>query len=234
MNQMKEMIRRAQQGDKEARERLVMENTPLVWSMVNRFAYSGREKEELFQIGVIGLMQAVDRFDTSYDVKFSTYAVPLIIGEIRRFLRDDTPVKVARSIVENRRRIHALMEQQEHLTIEDIVKETELTMEDVMLALGSERPVESIYEPVYDSGEGEVLLIDQLQKTGKPMEQEVMEHQMLQQAFAQLDETETKVIRLRYFENKTQSQIGEMMEMTQVQLFRLEKKILLKMRSVFL
>ena len=188
----------------------------------------------MFQIGVIGLMQAVDRFDTSYDVKFSTYAVPLIIGEIRRFLRDDTPVKVARSIVENRRRIHALMEQQEHLTVEDIVKETELTMEDVMLALGSERPVESIYEPVYDSGEGEVLLIDQLQKTGKPMEQEVMEHQMLQEAFAQLDETETKVIRLRYFENKTQSQIGELMDMTQVQVFRLEKKILLKMRSVFL
>ena len=103
-----------------------------------------------------------------------------------------------------------------------------------MLALGSERPVESIYEPVYDSGEGEVLLIDQLQKSGKPMEQEVMEHQMLQEAFAQLDETETKVIRLRYFENKTQSQIGELMDMTQVQVFRLEKKILLKMRSVFL
>jgi len=111
MDGITERIERAQKGDKGERDRLVVDNMPLVWSMVGRFSSSGKDKEELFQIGMIGLMQAIDRFDTTYDVRFSTYAVPLILGEIRRFLRDDNPIKVSRTIAEHRKQIQTLQQE---------------------------------------------------------------------------------------------------------------------------
>ena len=111
MDGITERIERAQRGDKGERDRLVVDNMPLVWSMVGRFSSSGKDKEELFQIGMIGLMQAIDRFDTTYDVRFSTYAVPLILGEIRRFLRDDNPIKVSRTIAEHRKQIQTLQQE---------------------------------------------------------------------------------------------------------------------------
>lgn len=228
---LEERITRAQQGDMEEREQLILDNIPLVWSMVARFCYAGRDKEELFQIGMVGLMQAIDRFDVSFGVQFSTYAVPLIIGEIRRFLRDDTTVKITRSVLENRKRIRQLTEQQEDVTVEEIVKKLGITMEDVILAIDSEKPVESIYEPVYDSGESQVFLVDQLEQQGKPVEEQVMERELIQQAFSTLDEKERQMIRLRFYDNKTQTQVGELLQMTQVQVSRMEKKILLKMRK---
>lgn len=214
-----------------SREQKILDNMPLVWSMVSRFRYGNQDKEELFQIGMIGLMQAVDRFDSGYGVRFSTYAVPVILGEIRRFLRDDTPVKITRSIVENRKQIRQLLEENAEYTIEEIAKKTNLSTEDVILAMESEKPVESIYEPVYDSGEGEVLLIEQLKKQEKPVEEQVMEKELLQQAFTQLEETEKRLIALRFYENKTQTQVGELLKITQVQVSRMEKKILRKMRQ---
>lgn len=234
MDGITERIERAQRGDKGERDRLVVDNMPLVWSMVGRFSSSGKDKEELFQIGMIGLMQAIDRFDTTYDVRFSTYAVPLILGEIRRFLRDDNPIKVSRTIAEHRKQIQTLQQGQEDISVDQIVEKTGLTREDVVLAMASARPVTSIYETAYDSGESQVLLVDQLEGKEKPMEEEVLEEQILALAMQALSAEEKDLIQMRFFENMTQTEIAGRLGMTQVQVSRREKKILQKMREFIL
>lgn len=234
MDGITERIERAQRGDKGERDRLVVDNMPLVWSMVGRFSSSGKDKEELFQIGMIGLMQAIDRFDTTYDVRFSTYAVPLILGEIRRFLRDDNPIKVSRTIAEHRKQIQTLQQGQEDISVDQIVEKTGLTREDVVLAMASARPVTSIYETAYDSGESQVLLVDQLEGKEKPMEEEVLEEQILALAMQALSAEEKRLIQMRFFENMTQTEIAGRLGMTQVQVSRREKKILQKMREFIL
>lgn len=234
MDGITERIERAQRGDKGERDRLVVDNMPLVWSMVGRFSSSGKDKEELFQIGMIGLMQAIDRFDTTYDVRFSTYAVPLILGEIRCFLRDDNPIKVSRTIAEHRKQIQTLQQGQEDISVDQIVEKTGLTREDVVLAMASARPVTSIYETAYDSGESQVLLVDQLEGKEKPMEEEVLEEQILALAMQALSAEEKNLIQMRFFENMTQTEIAGRLGMTQVQVSRREKKILQKMREFIL
>lgn len=234
MDEITERIERAQRGDKGERDRLVVDNMPLVWSMVGRFSSSGKDKEELFQIGMIGLMQAIDRFDTTYDVRFSTYAVPLILGEIRRFLRDDNPIKVSRTIAEHRKQIQTLQQGQEDISVDQIVEKTGLTREDVVLAMASARPVTSIYETAYDSGESQVLVVDQLEGKEKPMEEEVVEEQILALAMQALSAEEKRLIQMRFFENMTQTEIAGRLGMTQVQVSRREKKILQKMREFIL
>ena len=234
MDGITERLERAQRGDKGERDRLVVDNMPLVWSMVGRFSSSGKDKEELFQIGMIGLMQAIDRFDTTYDVRFSTYAVPLILGEIRRFLRDDNPIKVSRTIAEHRKQIQTLQQGQEDISVDQIVEKTGLTREDVVLAMASARPVTSIYETAYDSGESQVLLVDQLEGKEKPMEEEVLEEQILALAMQALSAEEKNLIQMRFFENMTQTEIAGRLGMTQVQVSRREKKILQKMREFIL
>lgn len=234
MDGITERIKRAQRGDKGERDRLVVDNMPLVWSMVGRFSSSGKDKEELFQIGMIGLMQAIDRFDTTYDVRFSTYAVPLILGEIRRFLRDDNPIKVSRTIAEHRKQIQTLQQGQEDISVDQIVEKTGLTREDVVLAMASARPVTSIYETAYDSGESQVLLVDQLEGKEKPMEEKVLEEQILALAMQALSAEEKNLIQMRFFENMTQTEIAGRLGMTQVQVSRREKKILQKMREFIL
>ena len=234
MDGITERIERAQRGDKGERDRLVVDNMPLVWSMVGRFSSSGKDKEELFQIGMIGLMQAIDRFDTTYDVRFSTYAVPLILGEIRRFLRDDNPIKVSRTIAEHRKQIQTLQQGQEDISVDQIVEKTGLTREDVVLAMASARPVTSIYETAYDSGESQVLLVDQLEGKEKPMEEEVLEEQILALAMQALSAEEKNLIQMRFFENMTQTEIAGRLGMTQVQVSRREKKILQKRREFIL
>ena len=234
MDGITERIERAQRGDKGERDRLVVDNMPLVWSMVGRFSSSGKDKEELFQIGMIGLMQAIDRFDTTYDVRFSTYAVPLILGEIRRFLRDDNPIKVSRTIAEHRKQIQTLQQGQEDISVDQIVEKTGLTREDVVLAMASARPVTSIYETAYDSEESQVLVVDQLEGKEKPMEEEVVEEQILALAMQALSAEEKRLIQMRFFENMTQTEIAGRLGMTQVQVSRREKKILQKMREFIL
>ena len=234
MDGITERIERAQRGDKGERDRLVVDNMPLVWSMVGRFSSSGKDKEELFQIGMIGLMQAIDRFDTTYDVRFSTYAVPLILGEIRRFLRDDNPIKVSRTIAEHRKQIQTLQQGQEDISVDQIVEKTGLTREDVVLAMASARPVTSIYETAYDSGESQVLVVDQLEGKEKPMEEEVVEEQILALAMQALSAEEKRLIQMRFFENMTQTEIAGRLGMTQVQGSRREKKILQKMLEFIL
>lgn len=234
MDGIAERIKRAQRGDRGERDRLVLDNMPLVWSMVRRFSSAGKDKEELFQIGMIGLMQAIDRFDTTYDVRFSTYAVPLILGEIRRFLRDDNPIKVSRTIAEHRKQIQTIQQEQEDISVDQIVEKTGLTREDVVLAMASARPVTSIYETAYDSGKGQLLLVDQLEGKEKPMEEEVLEGQILALAMQALSAEERNLIQMRFFENMTQTEIAGRLGMTQVQVSRKEKKILQKMRQFIL
>ena len=202
-----------------------------------------QEAEDLFQIGVIGLMKAVDKFDLSYEVMFSTYAVPMIMGEIRRFLRDDGMVKVSRTLKENG---YKISKARELLTNElgrepsilEIEVLTELSREEIVLAMEANRDVESIYQPVAGTDGDEILLVDQLGNTDsiyeEPEKEAVLNELVVAQLLATLDEKERQIIRLRYFENKTQCEVAVALGMSQVQISRLERKILLRLREQFM
>lgn len=243
MAEVYDLIERAHRGEKEARDQLVYENTGLVWSVVRRFAYTGAEKEELFQIGVIGLLKAIDRFDTSYDVCFSTYAVPAISGELKRFLRDDGPMKVSRSIMDNQRKIRAFTEQWEQrqkktqetreLSMEELVQGTGLSKEDIILAQGSARPVESLYQTVFESQGSQLQLIDQLAEQGEGFDEASVNRAVLSESLERLESAERRLIYCRYFKDMTQTATAKELGINQVQVSRMEKKILLKMRKMF-
>lgn len=225
------VISQAQSGDKTAREKMVLENTGLIWSVVKRFLDRGYEKEDLFQIGSIGLLKAIDRFDTDYNVAFSTYAVPLIMGEIRRFLRDDGIIKISRSIKENQFKILRKTEEfqrenNREPTVEELAKYCELTVEEVIGAMEASGKVESLYKE-----NDEQILMDKVQATPSP-ENEIVDKLLLNQALDNLGKEEKKIIVLRYFKNKTQSETGKLLNKTQVQISRMEKRILLELRGI--
>ena len=224
------LINRAHQGDKLARDKILIENTGLIWSIVRRFLNRGHEGEDLFQIGCIGMLKAIDRFDTEFDVAFSTYAVPMIAGEIRRFIRDDGIVKISRKIKENQMKImHQreiyINEKKQEPTIEELEKVCDLTKEEIVMAMDASRNVESIY-----SKDSAYTLMD-LAEDDTNIEETVLNKIMVQQLMDMLESKERKIINLRYFKNKTQSQVAKEMGMTQVQVSRLEKKILNSMRN---
>lgn len=230
------LIERAQAGEKEAREILIEQNLGLVHHIIKRFAGRGIEMEDLFQIGTIGLMKSIDKFDFQYQVKFSTYAVPLITGEIKRFIRDDGMIKVSRTIKENGMKMNMVREkicreQNREPTICEIAQEAELSMDEVMLAMEANAQVESIYRSVYQQDGKEVLLVDQLVSQNRNEEEEVMNRVIIRQLLDTLSDTEKKLIRLRYFENKTQSVVASELGISQVQVSRMEKKILLCLRK---
>jgi RNA polymerase sporulation-specific sigma factor len=230
-----ELIRQAHEGDKEARDRIVKENVGLVWSIVRRFKGRGCEMEDLFQIGCIGILKAIDKFDLSYDVKFSTYAVSLITGEIKRFLRDDGMMKVSRSLKENGWKIHLAAEQLSQkygreATIDEIAIATELSLEDIVMAMEANVEVESIYKSVYQSDGNEIYLIDRLPEE-KDENEKILNHMMLKQLLGELDEQERQLIELRYFREMTQMQVAKVLGTSQVQVSRMEKKILQKLRG---
>lgn len=230
------LIERAQAGEKEAREILIEQNLGLVHHIIKRFAGRGIEMEDLFQIGTIGLMKSIDKFDFQYQVKFSTYAVPLITGEIKRFIRDDGMIKVSRTIKENGMKMNMVREkicreQNREPTIREIAQEAELSMDEVMLAMEANAQVESIYRSVYQQDGKEVLLVDQLVSQSRNEEEEVMNRVIIRQLLDTLSDTEKKLIRLRYFENKTQSVVASELGISQVQVSRMEKKILLCLRK---
>lgn len=228
-------IRKAHQGDKAARDTLVTENLGLVWSVVRRFDNRGLDREELFQIGSIGLIKAIDRFDVDYEVCFSTYAVPVIMGEIRRFLRDDGIVKVSRSLKENNWKIQRAREELyrklgREPQLEELAEETGLSSEEMVLAMESGREVESIYRSVYQSDGSEISLADKL--TEQRNDHELLENRLLvEHLLEELSPQEQTLIRLRYFEDATQSQTAQALGTSQVQVSRMEKKILLRMRK---
>ncbi len=230
------LIKQAHQGDKVSRDRVLTENTALIWSIVRRFLNRGYEGEDLFQIGCIGMLKAIDRFDVEYNVAFSTYAVPLIAGEIRRFLRDDGIIKISRTIKENQNKIIAETEkfrETNHVepTIEQLSELCSLSKEDVVIAIESLRNVESIDKEADSTGDGNsVSIMDRLvDKTNH--ENMVVDRLLIRQLLDTLEEKERNIIILRYYKNKTQSDIAKEIGITQVQVSRLEKKILKKLKK---
>jgi len=230
------LIQKAQEGDKVAREQVINENVGLVWSIVRRFMGRGQEPDDLFQIGVIGLMKAVDKFDLSYDVMFSTYAVPMISGEIKRYLRDNNSlIKMSRSIKENGWKIKAAQEKLNFelgrdATLEELAAATELSMEDVVTALEAGSEIESIYKTVYQGDGNEIYLVDRIREEKNEAES-LIDRMTVEQLLKSLTEEERLLITSRYFEDKTQMETAKLLGISQVQVSRLEKKILLKMRK---
>jgi len=209
----------------------------LIWSIVKRFNGRGYELEDLYQIGCIGFIKSIKRFDTSFDVKLSTYAVPYMIGEIKRYIRDDGQIKVSRRIKETGIKIKEL--QREHLNrtgeeikIEDIQKELKISKEDVMLALEASRSVESIENATYVNNKNgnSINLIDKLSSSKN--EQEVLTNKLaIKEMINKLEKRDKEVILLRYYKEKTQAQVAKILGVTQVQVSRIERKILEKMRK---
>lgn len=234
MEHTRELLLRAKNGDKEAGEILVQENLGLVGSVVRRFENRGYDREDLFQIGAIGLMKAIEKFDLSYEVRFSTYAVPMVTGEIRRFLRDDGMMKVSRSIKESGWRVKRSSEKLEQelgrsVTVQELADDTGLSTEEVAMAIDASEEVASIYQTIYQSDGSELYLVDKMADE-TPEEEQLLNRVTVQQLLQMLAPEEQQLIRMRYFEGKTQSLVAENMGMTQVQVSRSEKKILQKMR----
>lgn len=246
MEDTNSLLARAHAGDKAARDQLVQDNLGLVWSIVRRFSGRGQELEDLFQIGVIGLLKAIDKFDLSFDVKLSTYAVPMISGEIKRFLRDDGMVKVSRGLKETASKVYAIRERMEkHFgrepTLEEISEELGVSREDIVLAMEANREVESIYKTVYQGEGNEIYLIDKVAAgetaaTGSvgmedTEKEKLLNHMLLLQLLTELGEEERQLIKMRYFENRTQNDVAAQLGISQVQVSRMEKKILRSMRE---
>lgn len=231
-----ELIKQSQAGDKEAKEQLIKENSGLIWNVVRRFMGRGYETEDLYQIGAIGLIRAIDKFDFEYEVRFSTYAVPLISGEIKRFLRDDGMIKVSRTLKENQWKIKRTMEslQKEkgrEPTVEEIAEELAMEPEEIMLCMEAVVEVESMEQSIFGKDGKEISLKDRV-ASEKNEQEELMNRMFLQQLLDTLDERDRMLIVLRYFENKTQNQVAEILGISQVQVSRLEKKILRRMKEL--
>lgn len=229
---MTDLILRAKEGDKKAMDEIINENVGLVWNVVKRFANRGYELEDLFQIGCIGFVKAIRKFDLSFETQLSTYAVSMIIGEIRRFLRDDGMIKVSRSLKEIAGKIKEikLQERNENLTIEYIAEKLELDKEDVLMALDATSLIESLDKPIGDEMDGKTI--------GECIKDKVNEYDKLLDKITvtsllkDLNERERKVIVYRYYKDMTQENVAKMLGTSQVQISRIEKKALLKMRGV--
>lgn len=229
------LLKRVHEGDKEAREQLVEENMGLVYTVVRRFLGRGCEQEDLVQIGCIGLLKAIDHFDLSFDVRFSTYAVPMIAGEIRRFLRDDGLIKVSRLMKEAAAKAYRARETLEKRcgaepTIAEIAEETGISPEELAMAMEAVSDVESLSQTIY-SGDGTPVLLGDRVPDRKDRNEELLNRMLLKELLALLEEQEQEIIRLRYFEDCTQVQVAMRLGMTQVQVSRQEKRILKKLRE---
>ncbi len=235
MDETMRLIQMAHEGDKAARDRLVTENFGLIWSIVRRFTGRGYEPEDLFQIGSIGLMKAIDKFDLTYEVKFSTYAVPMITGEIKRFLRDDGIIKVSRSIKEMGLKVKNVREKLIYRfgrepTVEEIAGEIGASKEEVAASIEAGAEVESLYRSVNKNDENSLLLIDKIEEESSAQE-ELLNRMVLRELLTDLSDKDREIIIRRYYYNETQSQIAEKLGISQVQVSRLEKKILKQMRE---
>ena len=229
------LITLAHQGDKAARDTLIEENIGLVWSIVRRFQNRGVETEDLFQIGSIGLIKAVDKFDPAYQVQFSTYAVPMIAGEIRRFLRDDGMLKVSRSLKELAGRIYSTKDALEKKngrepTLYEVARGLGGSQEDLVLAMGAATQVESLQQVIYQGEGNDISLMDKLEEEENQSDQ-VVNRLLLEDMLKSLEGRERQLIYMRYFQEKTQAAIAREMGISQVQVSRLEKKILGKLRK---
>ena len=235
MDRTEELIRRSQDGDKAARDTLIEENMGLIHHVAKRFLGRGVEAEDLFQIGAIGLLKAVDRFDLGFGVRFSTYAVPMIAGEIRRFLRDDSMIKVSRSLKElavkaARLREQLLMERGAEPGVEELAGRLGVEAEELVQAMDSCTEVESL-QKVISQGDSEGTSLLERVEQGRDEQEELLRRMLLEELLASLDPKERRLIVLRFFHDRTQSQVAEELGMSQVQVSRLEKKIRLALKE---
>ena len=229
------LLKRAHQGDKAARDALTEENMGLVWSVVRRFDGRKAEKEDLFQIGSIGLLKAIDKFDESYGVCFSTYAVPMIAGEIRRYLRDNSMIRVSRSLKESAVQMYRCMEKLEKTlgrdpTIQEIADEMGTDPEELSLIMEANMDVESLQQVVYRNDGNEMTLMDRLEDQHDAQEV-LLDRMLLDQLLSGLTEQEKQLICMRYVQEKTQSDIASRLGVSQVQVSRMEKRIIKKIRT---
>ena len=231
-----ELLEKAQHGDEEAKEVLISNNLGLVRSVVSKFANIGYERDDLFQLGSIGLIKAIYKFDPSFNVKFSTYAVPMILGEIKRYLRDDGMVKVSRSLKQLAIKAKA---QGEVLTktlgreptVEEIAQSLGVEKEDLVMAMEANFSVEYLHGVIHEEEGSPICLIDRISLKQDNEEEKVIDNILLKEVLGKLEKRERQIIMLRYFEDKTQSEIGEILKISQVQVSRIEKKVLLKLKS---
>ena len=229
------LLKKMHAGDRTAREKLINGNLRLVLSVIQRFTNRGENLDDLFQVGCIGLMKSIDNFDISLDVRFSTYAVPMIIGEIRRYLRDNNSIRVSRSLKELSYKAYLCREKlQERFgrepSVTELAGELGVEPEELMAALDASSEVESLHKPIYQSDGQEVSLMDRLPWRAEP-EEEILDHLLLKELLGGLEKEERQLIYLRYFADRTQAQAGKELGISQVQVSRLEKKILKSMRE---
>ena len=231
-----EAIKKAQSGDKYEMERMIRDNNGLIWSIVKRFNGRGYDLEDLYQIGCMGFIKSIKRFDTNYDVKLSTYAVPYMIGEIKRYIRDDGPIKVSRSIKELGMKIRELQKESinkkgKELTIEELEKELKISKEDIGLALEANNTVESIDGKFYtDNKDGNRINLLEIISSDKNEEECITNKLAIKQLIEGLEDRDKEIIFLRFYKDKTQSQVAKILGITQVQVSRLERKILENMK----
>ncbi|HEX7057991.1 MAG TPA: RNA polymerase sporulation sigma factor SigF [Bacilli bacterium] len=227
-DEVKRLIADSQRGNVKARDKLVNSNIRLVWSVVQRFINRGYEPDDLFQIGCIGLLKSIDKFDLSYDVKFSTYAVPMIIGEIQRFLRDDGTLKVSRSLKEVANKVRKMKDELSKKlgrqpTIKEVAEAMSVSPEDIVFAQEANKPPTSIHETVFENDGDPITLMDQI---ADDSQEKWFDKLALNEAIETLNEREKLIVYLRYYRDQTQSEVANRLGISQVQVSRLEKKIL--------
>ena len=225
-NQVSDIIE-AQNGDKAAMEKLINNNNGLIWSIVKRFIDRGYETEDLYQIAVIGFMRAIKKFDTSFEVKLSTYAVPYILGDLRRYMQTEGPIKISRSVKELLYKISELEKEYskkgKEVSIEEIASEIGVSKEDIVMALESKKPVDSIYDGEKD--EDGLSLMDKI-STNVDEQTLIANKLTISELIENLEEREKQIILLRYFRGKTQTEVAKVMGVNQVQISRIEKRVL--------
>lgn len=229
------LLLRAKAGDMEAREELIAGNLRLVLSVIQRFANRGENADDLFQVGCIGLIKAIDNFNTDLDVKFSTYGVPMIVGEIRRYLRDNSTIRVSRAMRDTAYRVLQakeayMVKHQKEPTVEEIAKILEIRREDVVFALDAILEPVSLYEPVYSDSGDTICVMDQV-KDGKNTDEMWLERIALKEAVSHLSDRERKILSMRFFQGKTQMEVSSEIGISQAQVSRLEKNALRQIRK---
>lgn len=225
-----ELLTKAQNGDKDALDQFVKNNIPLVSAVTRKFMNRGYEYDDIFQIGCMGLVKAVNNFDPAYNVKFSTYAVPMIMGEIKRFIRDDGIIKVSRSVKSVAKKLHYDKENLtkklgKEPTVEELSKYSGISTEDIIFATESTSSMQSLYDTIHQDDGAPVLLIDKLSENYEE-DNELVDRLTLKEALKNLDAKSRQVILLRYFKDKTQVEVAKMLGISQVQVSRIEKRVL--------
>ena len=234
-DEMRELLVKSHNGDKQAREKLIAGNLRLVLSVIQRFAGRGENADDLFQVGCVGLIKAIDGFDLSQPVRFSTYGVPMIIGEIRRYLRDNSAIRVSRSMRDTAYKVlqvrdKYLAENQREPTVEQIAQELGIPREEVVFAMDAIVDPVSLYEPVYDHGGDAITVMDQVRDT-KNTDEAWTDRIALKEAMKRLDDRERRILSLRFYEGKTQMEVSAEVGISQAQVSRLEKSALKSIRK---